>query len=404
MIKNIFSINKKRNKQQSKNINLIKIFPILIIFLLTGCYDHKELNTIAIMTATEINKIDDEFIVNVQIVNPQSKDTVNVQAPFIIYEGKGKTVHEAYRQIKQQSSRFLYPNHMEILIINEKLAKEDISQIIDLFLRMPDVRTEFNVLIGKTDNILSITTPIDDVSGTSIVDTMETNNKYLGITNFVTFNEFANMDLNKNLEVILPAIEAVNYNEEATTTENTEKTKIESLYKLENLAIFKNNKLQGYLTKNESITYNVVKNKTKDILITTECEKNKYMTVEATNIKSDVSTKNKEINIKVNMTGNINETMCNIKLNNEKNIKKIEKNLEKYIENQITTNINKIRKTYNSDIFGFLDLIYKKDYNTYKEVKDNWYNNTYQNLKINVETSINIIGKGNVLEGNNEKN
>lgn len=387
-----------------KNIKLSKIFPILIIFLLTGCYDHKELNTIAIMTATEINKIDDEFIVNVQIVNPQSKDTVNVQAPFIIYEGKGKTVHEAYRQIKQQSSRFLYPNHMEILIINEKLAKEDISQIIDLFLRMPDVRTEFNVLIGKTDNILSITTPIDDVSGTSIVDTMETNNKYLGITNFVTFNEFANMDLNKNLEVILPAIEAVNYNEEATTTENTEKTKIQSLYKLENLAIFKNNKLQGYLTKNESITYNVVKNKTKDILITTECEKNKYMTVEATNIKSDVSTKNKEINIKVDMTGNINETMCNIKLNNEKNIKKIEKNLEKYIENQITTNINKIRKTYNSDIFGFLDLIYKKDYNTYKEVKDNWYNNTYQNLKINVETSINIIGKGNVLEGNNEKN
>ena len=87
MIKNNFSTYKQRIY---KNIKLIKIFPILIIFLLTGCYDHKELNTIAIMTATEINKIDDEFIVNVQVVNPQSKDTVNVQAPFIIYEGKVK--------------------------------------------------------------------------------------------------------------------------------------------------------------------------------------------------------------------------------------------------------------------------------------------------------------------------
>ena len=84
--------------------------------------------------------------------------------------------------------------------------------------------------------------------------------------------------------------------------------------------------------------------------------------------------------------------MCNIKLNNEKNIKKIEKDLKKYIENQITTNINNIRKTYNSDIFGFLDLIYKKDYNTYKEIKNNWYDKTYQNIKINVKTSINIIG------------
>jgi len=290
------------------------------------------------------------------------------------------------------------------MIVNENLAKEDISQIIDLYLRVPDIRTEFNVLIGKNNNILNITTPIDDVSGTSIVDTMKINNKYLGITNLVTFNEFANMNLNKNLEIILPSIETVNYNESATTTENTEKTKIESLYKLENLAIFKNNKLQGYLTKDESITYNVIKNKTKDILITNECEKDKYMTVEATNIKSDISTKNKEINIKVEMTGNINETMCNIKLNNEKNINKIEKNLKNYIENQLTTNINNIRKKYNSDIFGFLDLIYKKDYNTYKKIKETWYEKEYKNIKINIKASINIIGKGNVLEGNNEKN
>ena len=193
-----------------------KIFLIIIILLLTGCYDQKELNTIAIMTATEINKIDDQFIINVQVVNPQSSDkTVNIQAPFIIYTGKGKTIHEAYREIKRQSSRFLYPNHMQILIINENLAKENISQIIDFFLRVPDIRTEFNVLIGKNENILNITTPIDDVSGISILETMKTNNKYLGVTNFVTFNDLANMNLNKNLQIVIPSIEAVNYQEKS---------------------------------------------------------------------------------------------------------------------------------------------------------------------------------------------
>lgn len=381
-----------------------KIFPILIIFLLTGCYDHKELNTIAIMTATEINKIDDEFIIHAQVVNPQSTDTVNIQAPFIMYEGRGQTIHEAYRSIKAQSSRYLYPNHMQILIINENLAKEDITQIIDLYLRIPDIRTEFNVLIGQNENILNITTPIDDVSSTSILDTMKTNNKYLGITNFVTFNELAEMNINKNKEIVLPSIKAIEYNEEATTTKNTEKTTIKSLYELENLAIFKDNKLKGYLTKDESITYNLIQNKVASILITKECEKDKYMTVEATEIKSDISTKNKEINIDIKMSGNINESMCNIKLNEEKNIKKIEKELNKYIKNKVTTSIDSIRKEYNSDIFGFLDLIYKKDYKTYKEIKDTWYNSTYQDIKINIKTSIDIVGKGNVSEGNNEKN
>ena len=381
-----------------------KVLILLILFLLTGCYNHKELNTIAILTASEINKIDGEFIVNAQVVNPQSQDTVNVQAPFFIYTGKGRTIQEAYRQIKLQSSRYLYPNHLQILIINEKLAKEDISQIVDFYLRIPATRTEFNILIGKDENILSTTTPIDDISATSILETMEINNKYLGVTDLITFNEFVNMNLDKKLEIILPSIEVINYNKESQTIENTENTKIENMYKLGNLAIFKDNKLKGYLTEKESIAYNIIKNKAQTILITYECEKDKYMTLEVTEMKSNISTKNKEINIKVEMSGNINESLCKISLNKEKNIEKLQKELEEFVKKNIEEDINNIRETYNSDVFGFLDLIYKKDYKTYKEIKDNWYNGIYKNIKINTSTSIKIIGKGNVLEGNNEKN
>lgn len=382
-----------------------KIWVLLILFLLTGCYDHKELNTIAILTATEINKVDDEFIIKTQVVNPQSPDkTTTVQAPFIIYEGKGKTIHEAYRNIKMQSSRYLYPSHMQILIVNEKLAKEDIGQIIDFFLRLPNIRTEFNVLIGKNDDILSITTPIDIVSSTSILETMEINSKYLGVTSLITLNELANMELDKNLEITLPSIESIDNNKEAGTTENTNKTKIESMYKLSNLAIFKGNKLKGYLTKEESIAYNLIKNQTESILITNECEKEKYMTFEANETKTDISAKNKTININISLKGNINESMCKIKLNVPKNIDKIEKQINEQIEKLVKGTIENVRKEYNTDIFGFLDLIYRTDYETYKKIKDNWYEDEFKNLKINVKVSTEIVGKGNVLEGNNEKN
>ena len=381
-----------------------KIFLLLIIILLTGCYDHKELNTIAILTATEINKIDDEFIVNAQVVNPQSPDkTTIVQAPFIVYVGKGKTIQEAYRQIKLESSRYLYANHMQIIIINEKVAKEDITEIIDFYQRNPAFRTEFNVLIGKNDNILTITTPIDTTSSSSILETLETSNKYLGVNNIVTFNEFTNMVLNPNNEVILPSIEAINYDEEGTTIKNTETSKIKTTYKLDNLAVFKDNKLKGYLTKEESITFNMIKNNVKNTIITYECEKNKYMTLEVVTSKSKISIKNQEINIKLELTGNINESNCNIKLDNEKELKTLKKNLQTYLKENTQNDINNIRKKYNSDIFGFLDIIYKQDYNTYKKVKNNW-EETFKNLKINVSTNIEITGKGNLLEGHNEKN
>ena len=382
-----------------------KILIIITIFLLTGCYDQKELNKIAILTATEINKIDDEFIINAQIVNPQSPDkTTNVESPFFIYTGRGKSIQEAYRQIKLKSSRYLYPDHLRVIIINENLAKEDVTEIMDFYLRDPSIRTEFNVLIGQNDDILSIITPLNQISASSIVDTLKINKNFQGVTNLTTLNEMAIMYLNPHTEIILPSIKLENKNEDTDKEENTQSTKLNSMYELSGLAIFKDNKLKGYLTNEQSITYNIIKNNVENSIITYECEKDKYLTIEMITSKSKITTKNQKINIAINIQATINESSCNVKLNNKQNINYIEKELEKYLSNRIINDIEYIRNEYNSDVFGFLDVIYKHDYNTYLKTKDAWYNDIYKNINISVDTKINIVGIGNIMEGNNEKN
>ena len=380
------------------------IFIILITFLLTGCYDHKELNTISILTASEINKNDDNFIVKAQIVNPQSPDkTTNAEAPYIIYTGIGKTIQEAYRQIKLQSARYIYASHLEIIIIDEELAKNDISEIIDFYLRTPASRAEFKVLIGKDNNILSVTTPIDEISASSIKKSLEATNNFLGITKLVTMSDFTEMTLNPNIEVILPSIKMDHNNPDGDNIENTKSTEINTMYKLDNLAIFKDNKLLGYLNKDESLAYNMITNNIKNSIITYPCDKNKYMSLEIITSKSDIKIKDLKPNIDINLTTTINESACKLNISNEKELNKLTKEIESYLNKQILTNINNIRNNYNSDIFGFLDIIYKHDYNTYQKVKDNWYNNYFKELDIKVTSHIKITSKGNVLEDNNEK-
>lgn len=377
----------------NKNI----LFLIIPLLLLTGCYDYKELNTISILSATEINKIDDKYVVSAQAVNPQAPDkTTTTQAPFIIYNGSGKTIQEAYRKITNETSKFLYSSHLQLLIINEKVAKENIKEIIDFYLKSPPIRTEFYILISKSDNVLDIITPINDISSSSIKETIENNVKYLGTTNTVTFNELTNMILDPNLEIVLPTIKLINDSKEGEKIENIEKTKIDTKYQLDGLAIFKDNKLQGYLNEEESKTYNILKNKINNTILTTKCDDNKYMTTEIIDSKSEINVKKNNIKIKIKLSGNLNEYHCNKPLDKTKTIKDIEKEFEKEVTNTLTSNINKIRKEYNSDIFGFLDKLYRTDYNKYKEIKNNWYKSTYQNIDISITSEVSIISKGKV--------
>jgi len=83
------------------------LFLIIPLLLLTGCYDYKELNTISILSATEINKIDDKYVVSAQAVNPQAPDkTTTTQAPFIIYNGSGKTIKKHIEKLQMKLQNF----------------------------------------------------------------------------------------------------------------------------------------------------------------------------------------------------------------------------------------------------------------------------------------------------------
>ena len=436
-----------------KKINKLFLLSIIILTTLTGCYDYREINTLAIVSATEINKIGDEYQVSVQAINPQAPDKTAVpQAPFIIYTGTGKTIQEAYRSITLSASRFMYSNHLDLLIINEKIAKENISDLIDYYIRNPGIRNEFYVLISKDDNILSITTPIDEISSASIKESIENNYKYYGVSSRTTFSEFVNMNLNPNQEIVLPTIELIkdthtedkNINEskdnnddvnankdkdnndnndknksnnsedknnksnqeenesDGTSNKNTEKTEVKDKYLLGGYAIFKNNKLVGYLNNKESINYNILTNNIKNTIITYECSKNKYLAVEITDSNSSIKTKNNKVSININLKGNINESHCNIDITKNKNIKKISHEIEEKLNKEITNDILNVRDNYHTDIYKFKDIIYKHDYSYYQKIKNN-YDEAYQNLDISVKTNIQLVEKGNILEVINEK-
>ena len=381
-----------------------KLLLILItLTFLTGCYNYRELNDLAIVTAISISKEKDNYNIAVQVVNPKKdQDTSSSNEPdFIVYKSKGETLQAAFESLVKESPKRMYKTQMQILIIDEKMAKNNIKEVFEYLARNPEIRNEFNVLIGKSDNILETLTPLNNLSSQNILDSLKASSKYLGNTNLLTFNELLSDYQNEKTEMAIPVIKLTSQkNKDDKNTEKIlEKTTTTPAIVLDNISIFKDNKLIGYLSAKETVSYNFINNNITLTNIKKDYPNNKYIAYKILKSKSKLEVTPKKHTITLTIKGNaeINEATYNIDLSKEKNIKKLEKSLNKRLEKMITSSFNSTRKKYNSDIYGFEDLYYKKDPKYYTKIKKDWDSKEFQKIKLKVKSNIKIVEQGNIL-------
>lgn len=380
---------------------LLILIPIL--FCLTGCYNYRELNDLAIVSGISINKNEDEYIVSTEVINPKKQqDASSGKEPeFVIYTNKGNSMQEALRKILKESPKKLYGAQMDVLIIDEETAKTELNNILDFFSRDPEIRSEFYVLVGKSTDVLEITTPLDKISSRNILDSLESNNNYLGFSNLVTFHDLIDNYLNPNIELALPTVEVVGNKTNGDSIENIESTTAKSSSVITNIAVFKGNKLKGYLTEKESQAYNMIMNNSKITLMKTNYKNEQFIINEILKSSSEIEVdiKKKKVTISIKGKATIAEANYSGNLEDPKEIEKIQKDLNKTTKDFIKNSIENTIQKYKSDIYGFRDMFYKKDPKAYKKLKNNWYNDTFPNLEIEVKSDITIFEKGNLDGG-----
>ena len=380
---------------------LFLIFPLL--FILTGCYNYHELNDLAIVSAMSISKSNDSYHIAIQVVNTvKEQDATSSDEPsFITYKASGKSLQKAFSNIIKDTPKKIYGNQMQLLIIDEGLAREGISDILDFLARDPNIRNEFYVAIGRDKDILDVLTPLDNVSGKNILDKLKASNEDLGIANMVTFNDLIANFQNKNIEVALPTIKIEGNRSEDDVKSDLEESFPDKRIVISNLSIFKNNKLLGYLNERESLAYNFIMDNITHAIIVNKYKNSSYIALELINSKTkkDIDIKNKLVKINIKGKASITESNYNINLTNEENIKKIEKDLNKNIEKIIKESIDNNASKYSSDIYGFKEMCYKSSPKYYKKVYKEWDKDLFNNIKVKVKSDIEIVEQGNLLGG-----
>ena len=378
---------------------------ILLLPLLSGCYNYRELNELGITTAVSIDYKDNNFILISEVINPIKQQDVSASnnSPFVNFTSVAPSIQEAFRNTVLESPRQLYLSQLEIILVSEEIINNHLEEFLEFFSREPETRTEIKVIIAKTDEStkgITIQSLLTNFSSSNILESLEVQNKLLGLTQEVTINELLNMYLDPNLEIVLPSMILYGSSDIGDEKENITTSIPKTLVKVGTTSVIKDGKILGYLSEEESKTVNLINgNLTKTILkIPYE---DGYVVFEPNRIKTkqELDIKDNKITIEISGFSKIKEFHTNKNIKNMKTVEELNKYFNKEIENMIKDNFNKIREKYNTDMFGFQELYYRTDHKYFKKYCSNWYETTFPNIELEVKSNIKLYEKGNTLGG-----
>ncbi|WP_233260594.1 Ger(x)C family spore germination protein, partial [Paenisporosarcina sp. OV554] len=355
------------------------MFVLLILSLfLTGCWDRRELNELGITLALGIDKVEDEYQVTAQVVVPSEISTKSStgRSPVTLFQANGETVYEALRKMTKNSPRKIYPGHLRMLVIGEDLAEEGIGESLELLSRDWELRSDFYVVIAKdmtAEEILNVTTTLEAIPANKMFNTLKASETAWAATNGIILDELITDLTNEGKEAVLTGILVTGDQEIGTSKQNVESITPSARIQYDDLAVFKKDKLLGWLTEEESRGYNDITNSVKNTVSVISCPKEGKISIEIIQLKSDVKGKmNKgkpEVDINIKVKGNVGDIECPINLTEPKTITELEKITEKKLEDSINQTIESVQKQYESDIFGFGEAIHRSNPKEWKKIK-----------------------------------
>jgi spore germination protein KC len=153
---------------------------ILLIVTLTGCWNRRELDTLAVVLGVGVDKLmkSGKVQITAQVVKPAEIKTqsgeVRTEAFWNVI-GTGDTIFGTLRDMTNKSSRKLFFPHNQLLIFSKSIAEEGIQKYIDFFVRDPECRMNVWVLIsqGMAMDILDVKSELEKIPANNIAKLIE---------------------------------------------------------------------------------------------------------------------------------------------------------------------------------------------------------------------------------------
>ncbi|MBB6447328.1 Ger(x)C family spore germination protein [Bacillus benzoevorans] len=370
---------------------------------LTGCWDQRELSTVAIVTGMAVDKGESgRFQLSVLGINAAelNEQTAQGNSPTAMYTLEGSTLAELSQKMNVAFSKNLVYSHMKVFVISKEIAQEGLLHFLDYLERNREIRDDVNIVVakeGKAKDILKVTSILQKDSALKLDMQLQQARKVWGLHPDVRLNDLIDAITSPGRQPVLAVVKAKGDVKKGESVDNMKKPEPDAVIVIDSMAVFKDKKMLGFLSEEDARMYLWTQNEIENTTLSVPCEGKKFSTVKITDSKTKLKGKlvngTPEIHIDLSMLGYLMGSDCGYPLDKPDSYTKIEKLTEKYVEEHIAETIKKVQQDYGVDIFGFGEVIQRQDYQQFKKVKDHW-DEAFRNAKVTITTDVLITDAG----------
>ena len=275
------------------------------------------------------------------------------------------------------------------MILSEQIVREGVIDIIDFLNRDTEPRLNIDLMVSKektANEILSAQSTTSVLRSFEIEQTLKEQDN-LSESPRVRVYQFVNHLPCEGIAPVLPVMGVVESAGKKTFT-------------LSGTAVFKGDKMIGYLNEEESNFYCYVSDKVKKGLIVLKDSPETEgvdITLEiydsVTKVKPVYSDGKVSMDIMIKVSVALAEQTGNNKSESGIEVLKVQKAAEEYLKSNTIRTIQNVQKKFGLDIFGFGKKICSEMPKLWKEISNDW-TSIYKEIDVNVSASVELKNRG----------
>ncbi len=361
-----------------------------MLLLCTGCWNYRDIEKTTIVAGMAVDKGTNghKYHMTYEVLSFSGGNEQSVESSLL--SSDGDTVFEAIRRAVNMADKKLYFSNCNLVIVSKDVAKEGVAPLMDFLIR--DAETRITTMFVVSDeaaaaDILSVKLKTKEPVAFKIRGELEQSRDSLGHILPVPLFQMYNILSSSIQDLTLPcvAIEKVGDNPQPKLTLN---------------AVFKGDKLAGYMPGEDALYYLVMKNKIKSGLLMTGIpygEKDITLEIFKSEAKLTpiVNGNDVTMKIKIKMLAGIGEESAKQQHYGagDGNLKLIESTASRTLKEGTERLIADMQGGFDADVLGFGEKVKRDQYRQWVKTSRDW-EKMFPEVKCDVEADVMIASTG----------